>query len=180
MIRIARIATLLALVAAPLAALPALAQDSAAQWLVATGRTQTTDGKWIESKLDAESRRALVQEIGAELAQAEVSRDWAPAAAKLEAWGALATWSGTLDRESLLEHIALRKVELYERFGRTREALAAVEGVLVRADGKELWATARFARKVQVIDLGSKTLKLSIPVGSSPHGVFFLNHAGLR
>ena len=54
------------------------------------------------------------------------------------------------------------------------------DDMLVRADGKELWATARFARKVQVIDLGSKTLKLSIPVGSSPHGVFFLNHAGLR
>ena len=44
------------------------------------------------------------------------------------------TWSGVPDRESLLEHVALRKVELYERFGRTREALAAVEGVLVRAD----------------------------------------------
>lgn len=47
----------------------------------------------------------------------------------------------------------------------------------VRADGKELWATARFARRVQVVDLTAKTLKTSIPVGSSPHGVFFLNHA---
>ena len=47
----------------------------------------------------------------------------------------------------------------------------------VRADGKELWATARFARRVQVIDLTTGKLKASIPVGSSPHGVFFLNHA---
>ncbi len=54
------------------------------------------------------------------------------------------------------------------------------DDMMVRADGKELWATARFARKVQVIDLATRTLKLSIPVGSSPHGTFFLNHAGLR
>ena len=54
------------------------------------------------------------------------------------------------------------------------------DDMMVRADGKELWATARFARKVQVIDLATGTLKRSIPVGSSPHGVFFLNHAGLR
>lgn len=54
------------------------------------------------------------------------------------------------------------------------------DDMMVRADGKELWATARFARKVQVVDLTTRRLKLSIPVGSSPHGVFFLNHAGLR
>ena len=54
------------------------------------------------------------------------------------------------------------------------------DDIMVRGDGKELWATARFARKVQVIDLATGTLKRSIPVGSSPHGVFFLNHAGLR
>jgi YVTN family beta-propeller protein len=47
----------------------------------------------------------------------------------------------------------------------------------VRSDGKELWATARFARRVQVIDLETKKVKASIPVGNSPHGVFFLNHA---
>jgi YVTN family beta-propeller protein len=50
----------------------------------------------------------------------------------------------------------------------------------VRADGSELWATARFARRVQVIDLKAKTLKVSIPVGNSPHGVFFLNHAARK
>ena len=47
----------------------------------------------------------------------------------------------------------------------------------VRADGKELWTTARFASKVQVIDLTTGKLKVSIPVGNSPHGVFFLDHA---
>lgn len=50
----------------------------------------------------------------------------------------------------------------------------------VRADGTELWATARFARKVQVIDLTTGKLKASIPVGSSPHGVFFLGHGARK
>ena len=50
----------------------------------------------------------------------------------------------------------------------------------VRADGKELWTTARFARKVQVIDLTTGKLKVSIPVGNSPHGVFFLDHAARK
>lgn len=50
----------------------------------------------------------------------------------------------------------------------------------VRADGKELWTTARFARRVQVIDLETGKLVRSIPVGSSPHGVFFLDHAARR
>lgn len=54
------------------------------------------------------------------------------------------------------------------------------DDMIVRADGKELWATARFARQVQVLDLVTKKIKQSIKVGSSPHGVFFTNHAGLR
>jgi len=47
----------------------------------------------------------------------------------------------------------------------------------IRADGKELWATARFARKVQVVNLDQKKLSHSIPVGRSPHGVSFISHA---
>ena len=74
---------------------------------------------------------------------------------------------------SLLDTQTMTVVEQYEVPG-------GPDDMTVRADGKELWATARFARKVQVVDLVNKRLKLSIPVGSSPHGVFFLNHAGLR
>ncbi|MCM8595792.1 YncE family protein [Accumulibacter sp.] len=74
---------------------------------------------------------------------------------------------------SLLDTRTLSVVEKYEVPG-------GPDDMIVRADGKELWATARFARNVQVVDLVGKKLKLSIPVGSSPHGVFFLNHAGLR
>ncbi len=74
---------------------------------------------------------------------------------------------------SLLDTQTMTVVEKYEVPG-------GPDDMIVRADGKELWVTARFARKVQVVDLVTKKLKLSIPVGSSPHGVFFVNHAGLR
>jgi len=74
---------------------------------------------------------------------------------------------------SLFDTQTMTVVEKYEVPG-------GPDDMEVRADGKELWATARFARLVQVIDLASKTLKISIPVGSSPHGVFFLNHAGRK
>jgi DNA-binding beta-propeller fold protein YncE len=74
---------------------------------------------------------------------------------------------------SLLDTQTMTVVEKYDVPG-------GPDDMMVRADGKELWATARFARKVQVIDLVSKKLKMSIAVGSSPHGVFFLNHAGLQ
>lgn len=43
----------------------------------------------------------------------------------------------------------------------------------ITADGKELWVTFRFAKKVGVIDLGTKQLIKTIPVGKSPHGIFF-------
>ncbi|MBI1889170.1 MAG: beta-propeller fold lactonase family protein [Burkholderiales bacterium] len=45
------------------------------------------------------------------------------------------------------------------------------------ADGKTLWATLRWIKKVAVIDVpGRKVIKM-IPVGRSPHGVYFHNHA---
>ncbi len=47
----------------------------------------------------------------------------------------------------------------------------------VSADRKELWLTARWARKVAVIDIETGQLKFTIPVGRSPHGLFFMSHA---
>lgn len=45
------------------------------------------------------------------------------------------------------------------------------------ADGKTLWATLRWIKKVAVIDVaGKKVIKL-IPVGRSPHGVYFHDRA---
>jgi len=47
----------------------------------------------------------------------------------------------------------------------------------VRADGKELWVTFRFAKKVGIIDIASRKLVTTIPVGKSPHGIFFHSNA---
>jgi YVTN family beta-propeller protein len=44
-------------------------------------------------------------------------------------------------------------------------------------DGKTLWATLRWVKKVAVIDVASKKVIKTIPVGRSPHGVYFMNHA---
>ncbi len=45
------------------------------------------------------------------------------------------------------------------------------------ADGKTLWATLRWIKKVAVIDVASRKVTKLIPVGRSPHGVFFINSA---
>lgn len=47
----------------------------------------------------------------------------------------------------------------------------------VTADGKELWVTFRFAKKVGIIDIASRKLVTTIPVGKSPHGIFFHSNA---
>jgi YVTN family beta-propeller protein len=40
------------------------------------------------------------------------------------------------------------------------------------ADGQELWVTGRWRASVNVIDRAAGTLKATIPVGRSPHGIF--------
>jgi YVTN family beta-propeller protein len=44
-------------------------------------------------------------------------------------------------------------------------------------DGKTLWATLRWVKKVAVIDVPSRKVIKLIPVGRSPHGVYFFNRA---
>jgi len=44
-------------------------------------------------------------------------------------------------------------------------------------DGKTLWVTLRWIKKVAVIDVPSKKVIQMIPVGRSPHGVYFINHS---
>jgi YVTN family beta-propeller protein len=44
-------------------------------------------------------------------------------------------------------------------------------------DGKTLWVTLRWIKKVAVIDVASRKVIKMIPVGRSPHGVFFANSA---
>jgi YVTN family beta-propeller protein len=47
----------------------------------------------------------------------------------------------------------------------------------VTPDGKELWVTFRFSKKVGIIDIASRQLVTTIPVGKSPHGIFFFPSA---
>jgi DNA-binding beta-propeller fold protein YncE len=47
----------------------------------------------------------------------------------------------------------------------------------VSADGKLLYVTSRWARKLSIIDLWSGKLVRQVKVGSSPHGVWTLDHA---
>ena len=44
-------------------------------------------------------------------------------------------------------------------------------------DGKTLWVTLRWIKKVAVIDVASRKVIKLIPVGRSPHGVYFINNA---
>jgi DNA-binding beta-propeller fold protein YncE len=44
----------------------------------------------------------------------------------------------------------------------------------ITPDGKELWVTQRFLRRIAIVDMATLKLVGSIPVGKSPHGVFIL------
>jgi YVTN family beta-propeller protein len=44
-------------------------------------------------------------------------------------------------------------------------------------DGKTLWVTLRWIKKVAVVDVASRKVVRMIPVGRSPHGVFFADSA---
>ncbi|MES2740218.1 MAG: cytochrome D1 domain-containing protein [Pseudomonadota bacterium] len=47
----------------------------------------------------------------------------------------------------------------------------------VTADGKTMWVTLRWIKKVAVIDLATRKVTKLIPVGRSPHGIYFANHS---
>lgn len=44
-------------------------------------------------------------------------------------------------------------------------------------DGKTLWYTARVAKKAVAINMETKEISASIPVGRSPHGIYYFDHA---
>lgn len=50
----------------------------------------------------------------------------------------------------------------------------------ITPDGKELWVTQRFLRRVAVVDIEQLKVVASIPVGKSPHGVFMLKGTALQ
>jgi YVTN family beta-propeller protein len=54
----------------------------------------------------------------------------------------------------------------------TLQAPGGPDDMAVSADGKELWATGRWRAWVDVIDRATGTLKTTVAVGRSPHGIF--------
>lgn len=67
---------------------------------------------------------------------------------------------------------------------RKLEKVADVTGLLpgpddmeLAADKRYLWVTFRFAKQIGIIDLATRQLIDTIPVGRSPHGIYFANRA---
>jgi DNA-binding beta-propeller fold protein YncE len=50
----------------------------------------------------------------------------------------------------------------------------------VSADRKWLWVTQRWGKSVAVVDIDARSVAKTIPVGRSPHGIFFANSAPWR
>lgn len=47
----------------------------------------------------------------------------------------------------------------------------------ITADHRQMWVTSRWLRQVSVVDLQTHQLVHVIPVGRSPHGIYFASHA---
>ena len=47
----------------------------------------------------------------------------------------------------------------------------------ITRDGKEIYVTSRWARKLTVIDVATRKVVRQVNVGKSPHGVWTLDHA---
>jgi|UniRef100_UPI00404817D8 YVTN family beta-propeller protein len=77
----------------------------------------------------------------------------------------------------LASSISLIDMKTLEKVGDIQGLPAGPDDMEITPDGKQLWVTLRFARKVGVIDIPSMTLTDVIPVGKSPHGVFFTPRA---
>ena len=54
----------------------------------------------------------------------------------------------------------------------TLQAPGGPDDMALSPDGQELWVTGRWHAWVNVIEVASGTLKTSVPVGRSPHGIF--------
>ena len=48
------------------------------------------------------------------------------------------------------------------------------------ADGKQLWVTCRWAKRVAIVDVASRKVVEEIKVGRSPHGIYFRTRAPLN
>ena len=74
--------------------------------------------------------------------------------------------------------ISLINMQTLEKVGDVTGLPAGPDDMEITPDGKTLWVTFRFSKKVGVIDIPTMKLVTVIPVGKSPHGVFFTPRAG--
>jgi len=73
--------------------------------------------------------------------------------------------------------ISLINMQTLEKVGDISGLPSGPDDMEITPDGKTMWVTFRFAKKVGVIDIPSMKLIATIPVGKSPHGVFFAPRA---
>jgi YVTN family beta-propeller protein len=73
--------------------------------------------------------------------------------------------------------ISMINMQTLEKVGDITGLPAGPDDMEITPDGKTLWVTLRFSKKVGVIDIPSMKLLTVIPVGKSPHGVFFYPRA---
>ncbi|WP_296660833.1 beta-propeller fold lactonase family protein [Paraburkholderia sp.] len=72
---------------------------------------------------------------------------------------------------SIVDEVALEKT------GEIGDLLPGPDDMELSADKRYLWVTFRFAKQVGVIDMHTKKLIKTIPVGRSPHGIYFYDRA---
>jgi YVTN family beta-propeller protein len=73
--------------------------------------------------------------------------------------------------------ISIIDMEKLEKVADIKNLPSGPDCMDITDDGKELWVTFRFAKKVGIIDVASRKLVATIPVGKSPHGIFFHSSA---
>lgn len=73
--------------------------------------------------------------------------------------------------------ISLLNMQTLEKVGDITGLPSGPDDMEITPDGKTMWVTFRFAKKAGVIDIPTMKLATVIPVGKSPHGVFFYPRA---
>lgn len=69
--------------------------------------------------------------------------------------------------------ISIIDMDKLEKVGDITGLPAGPDCMDITPDGKELWVTFRFSKKVGIIDIATRKLMQTITVGKSPHGIFF-------
>jgi YVTN family beta-propeller protein len=73
--------------------------------------------------------------------------------------------------------ISIIDEETLEKTGEISGLMPGPDDMELTADKRYLWVTFRFARHVGIVDMQTKKLVKTIPVGRSPHGIYFYDRA---